>query len=229
MQYCRRMCLSSSDIRRFRQDRDLSETYGFPVSVSGESAPRCCSVRTGKLTEIREQKAAAALIRDILAGFSPGRRILAAGIGNPAVTPDSLGPVCIGYLVPSPDTSPALFTTVPDIPARTGMDTAELIRAAASVAKADCIITVDAMAAASEDSLASVIQITDLGSTPGSGTDSGHSGAITAGTMGMPVISIGVPTVMEQNGLLVTTADCDHVTKTFARVIAWGILQLLTR
>ncbi|MBQ2725930.1 MAG: GPR endopeptidase [Clostridia bacterium] len=228
MIYTRRNCISGCEEHPFHRDPKLSDAAGFEVFTCPENSGFCISLHTGKLQDPRKQKRASSALGKILAGCLTGKRILAAGIGNPLVTPDSLGPRCISLLVPFPDTEPALFTTAPDIPARTGMDTALLVRGTAETARADCIITVDALAAQSEESLASAIQITDMGNTPGSGTDTAVSGEISTKTMGIPVISVGVPTVIDRNGLLVTNADCDSTAEIFSRVIAYGILNALS-
>lgn len=229
MIYTRRICISGCEEHPFHRDQKLSDAAGFEVFTCLANGCFCTSLHTGNLQDPREQKRASAAVGKILAGCLTGKRILAAGIGNPLVTPDSLGPRCISRLIPSPDSTPSLFTTAPDIPARTGMDTARLVRGTAKTARADCIITVDALAGQSEENLASVIQITDMGNTPGSGTDTAVSGKISTGTMGIPVISVGVPTVIARNGLLVTNADCDSTAEIFSRVIAYGILNALFR
>lgn len=204
-----------------------SETAGFSVLTQLSGSGFTASLTTGELTDAPSQKRAGEALGGLLKRFETGRRVLAAGIGNREITPDSLGPRCMTKLTPSPDTSPALFVCTPDIPSSTGMDTAGVVKAMADLVRADCIITVDALAAASEESLGTVIQITDEGTSPGSGTAHSTSGVICRGTMGIPVISVGVPTVIESGNLLVTPADCGRIAETYARVIAWGILRAL--
>ncbi len=229
MHYNRRQYLAVSENTPLREDPSLSETAGLKVLTCRTNALHVSSILTGKPADPDGRKRAGRALGQVLAQFHPGTRVLCAGIGNPAVTPDSLGPRCIAKLVPSPDTVPALFTVAPDVPSRTGMDTAGLIRAAAQLVRADCIITVDALAAQSEESLASLIQITDRGTEPGSGTGESQSSAITEETMGIPVISVGVPTIIEAGNLLVTPADCDLIADIFSGILAWGITSALFR
>ncbi|MBQ8513731.1 MAG: GPR endopeptidase [Clostridia bacterium] len=227
MIYTRRTLISEGENRLPHTRPERSSVHGFDVVTHRTDISSCVTIRTGELPDAASQKRAGDALGQILKQFEPHGRILAAGIGNPAVTPDSPGPRCIGKLTPSPDTSPALFPVSPGIPASTGLDTADIVKALAGTVHADCIITVDALAAASEDSLGTVIQITDQGTSPGSGTDSAVSGIICRETMGIPVISVGVPTVIESGRMLVTPADCDRIAETYARVIAWGILRAL--
>ncbi len=233
MHYNRRLCISGSENECLFTDRELSEAAGFKVITGTAQGFRFTSIHTGSLTDTASQRRAAdalfRILRQYLGDSRRQKRYLAAGIGNPEITPDSLGPRCIGRLVPSPDTSPALFTVTPNIPAKTGIDSAKTIRAAAEIVRADCIITADALAAVSQESLASVIQVTDQGTFPGSGTGESESSIICSESMGIPVISVGVPTVMESGEFLVTPADCDRVTDVFSRVLAWGITNALYR
>lgn len=232
MYYKRRLCIGGGADHAFSGAGELSETAGLQVLSGTADTFRYSTILTGSLPDTASQRRAANALVLILGqylGNRTGKRYLAAGIGNLSVTPDSLGPRCIGRLISSPDTSPALFTVTPGIPAKTGMDTARTVRALAESIRADCIITVDALAAKSRESLASVIQITDQGTAPGSGTGSGESSVICRETMGIPVVSVGVPTVIESGELLVTPADCDRVTDVFSRVLAWGITGALFR
>ena len=227
MIYTRRTLISSAADTASRTSRNTESVLGFDVITHRTDTSVCVTIRTGTLPSSSDQKRAGEALGQILAGFGLCGRILAAGIGNADITPDSMGPRCMKKLTPSPDTTPALFLFTPGIPASTGIDTAEAVKAIAEAVKADCIITVDALAAASEDSLGTVIQVTDQGMTPGSGTEQTASGIICRETMGIPVISVGVPTVIESGSMLVTPADCDRIAETYARVIAWGILRAL--
>jgi len=229
MIYKRRQCISVSESPPPDGGLSITSAAGFKVLTRRSNPLSASSILTGKPSDGRLRIRAADAVCQVLRQYCHGSRILCAGIGNPAVTPDSLGPRCIANLIASPDTTPALFTLTPDVPARTGLDTASLIRAAADLAQADCIITVDALAARSESSLASLIQITDHGTAPGSGTSESVSSAITSQTMGIPVISVGVPTVIESGDLLVTPADCDFITDLFAKILSRGILCALFR
>ena len=151
---------------------------------------------------------------------------LVAGLGNPYVTPDSLGTLAANKISVDGE---RIFSVTPLTKAKTGLDTASIVRFAAKESRADVIIAVDSLSARFKERLASVIQITDAGITPGSGV-SGASSEISRATMSCPVISVGVPTVIRPDmlgsydgSLLVTPASVDSVTETFSSLIASGI------
>ena len=85
---------------------------------------------------------------------------------------------------------------VPGVMAATGMETAEIVRGVISQTEPDLVIVVDALAARSTKRLNRTIQITDTGIHPGSGVGN-HRNAMTKESMGVPVIAIGVPTVVD--------------------------------
>ena len=91
--------------------------------------------------------------------------------------------------------------------AQTGMETSEIIASVVDRTKPDLVIAVDALSARSLSRLISTVQITDTGITPGSGVGN-HRNAITKDTIKVPVIAIGVPTVVDA-----TTIVKDTMTK----------------
>lgn len=133
--------------------------------------------------------------------------VLVAGLGNWKSTPDSLGPQVISQLVATRH----LFGNVPDeilqgvrpvsviapgVLGMTGVESADLIRSTAEQIKPALIITIDALAAGDISRIGTTIQISSSGITPGAGIGNTRAG-ITAQTMGVPVVSIGVPTVVK--------------------------------
>ncbi|MBQ7922390.1 MAG: GPR endopeptidase [Clostridia bacterium] len=133
-------------------------------------------------------------------------RTLVCGLGNGEVTPDALGQaVCrrIPAMTNALMNGVELYVFCPGVPARTGIPTDTLVRSVAELLHADLLITVDALCARSLTRLASVIQITDSGVTPGSGgNDTPESGEISIRTMPCPVITIGVPTVISSDTMI---------------------------
>ena len=85
---------------------------------------------------------------------------------------------------------------VPGVMAQTGMETAEIVRGVVEETKPEVILVVDALAARNSKRLNRTIQITDTGINPGSGVGN-HRNAITEESVGVPVIAIGVPTVVD--------------------------------
>lgn len=135
--------------------------------------------------------------------------VLVVGLGNRKVTPDALGP-CVadnlnitrhivkeyGKYAMGEDSVRIVSAIVPGVMAQTGMETVEIIRGIVKETKPDLILTVDALAARSSRRLNRTIQIADTGIHPGSGVGN-HRSAITEETVGVPVIAIGVPTVVD--------------------------------
>ena len=135
--------------------------------------------------------------------------ILVVGLGNRKVTPDALGPYVVdnlnitrhivreyGKYAMGEENVRLVSAIVPGAMAQTGMETVEIIKGIVKETKPDLMIAVDALAARSSKRLNRTIQITDTGINPGSGVGN-HRNAITKDTVGIPVLAIGVPTVVD--------------------------------
>ena len=120
--------------------------------------------------------------------------ILVAGLGNQSVTPDSLGPRTVNNLSVSQNET-GLKTTAPGVMAQTGMETARILSGLIREIKPDLVIAIDALAARSIRRLGTTIQLTDTGIHPGSGVGN-HRHSLTKETLGIPVLAVGVPTVV---------------------------------
>ena len=131
------------------------------------------------------------------------KRILVAGLGNREVTPDALGPYVIDNLYVTRhllnegiiSESVELSAIAPGVMAQTGMEAALILKALAREIKPELIIVIDALAARNSDRLNKTIQLADTGITPGSGVGN-HRNAINKNSVGVPVLAIGVPTVI---------------------------------
>jgi len=144
-----------------------------------------------------------------LTGTLKNRKILVAGLGNRFITSDSLGPYVIDGLevtrhygrefgeefLKKSDIGD-ICAIAPGVMAQTGMESEEIIGALVNKVKPDVIIVIDALAARSIHRVVSTIQITDTGINPGSGVGN-HRIGLNEETMGVKVIGIGVPTVVE--------------------------------
>lgn len=137
--------------------------------------------------------------------------IFVACLGNAAVTADSLGPSVQNALHISrhlestpyrslfgPHTLSALS---PGVTGQTGIETLALIKSAVSEVKPSLIIAIDALAARSPDRLCTTVQLCNTGIAPGSGIGNRRC-AINEETLGVPVIAIGVPTLVDSSTLL---------------------------
>lgn len=135
--------------------------------------------------------------------------VLVVGLGNRKVTPDALGPYVADHLnitrhiikeygkyAMGEDKVQLISAIVPGVMGQTGMETVEIIRGVVRETKPDIVIAIDALAARNSKRLNRTIQISDTGINPGSGVGN-HRNAITEETVGVPVIAIGVPTVVD--------------------------------
>ncbi len=135
--------------------------------------------------------------------------VLIVGLGNRDVTADALGPevvehLCItrhmireyGKVAFLKENTAMVSSMVPGVMAKTGMETAEIVAGIVSQTQPDAVIVVDALAARSTKRLNRTIQISNTGIHPGSGVGN-HRNAITQEVLGIPVIAMGVPTVVD--------------------------------
>lgn len=135
--------------------------------------------------------------------------VLVVGLGNRQVTPDALGPYVVdnlkitrhvvreyGKYAMGKEKVHLVSAIVPGVMGQTGMETVEIIKGVAKETHPDFVIAVDALAARSSKRLNRTIQIADTGINPGSGVGN-HRNAINEETVGVPVIAIGVPTVVD--------------------------------
>ncbi len=148
-------------------------------------------------------------IRSILPGVDTEQSILVVGLGNRDVTADALGPGVIdnlfvtrhivkeyGKAAYNKERMNMVSGIVPGVMAATGMEAAEIVKGVVEQTQPDLVIVVDALAARSTKRLNRTIQVTDTGIQPGSGVGN-HRNALTKDNLGVPVIAVGVPTVVD--------------------------------
>ena len=143
---------------------------------------------------------------------------LIVGLGNIDSTPDSLGPKVISqitvtrhlFLIGDVDsTYNCISAFIPGVTGNTGIETSELIKNAIDSVKPDFIIVIDALASSSIERLNKTIQITDTGISPGSGIGNSRK-EISYDTYKVPVIAIGVPTVVDAVSVVSDTINYMH-------------------
>jgi len=141
--------------------------------------------------------------------------VLIAGLGNARAIPDALGPMVVNrllatrhiFLYGEPNMTEGLRNVsliVPGVTGVTGLETAEILKGLIGQLKPDCLLCIDALAASDFSRLHNTIQLTDAGIHPGSGIGNMRR-QINQDTMGVPVIAIGVPTVVDA-GVIVKKA-----------------------
>lgn len=154
-------------------------------------------------------KVIAKQLKHLLPDFEKEKSILVVGLGNRDVTADALGPEVVDHLnitrhmlrqfgpaAYSCDKVHEISSIVPGVMGKTGMETAEIIRGVVDSTTPDVIVVIDALAARSTRRLTRTIQITNTGIQPGSGVGN-HRDSLTEESLGVPVIAIGIPTVVD--------------------------------
>ena len=190
-------------------------------------------------------------LRRELAKLVPEGNILVAGLGNSDITPDALGPMTASKILATRHLKRELMKDADffsdmrpvgviagGVLGQTGIETAELISAVAEKVEPACIIAVDALACSDVERLGRTIQISDTGISPGSGVQNKRL-ELSDGTLGVPVIAVGVPTVVDMHtivqnytgskisdklpNMMVTPRDADRLVSRAASVLAAGI------
>ena len=206
---------------------EYAEAGSRPVAIIRRrelDGGRSVTLSTGRVTERGEgdlPPLAALLARELvtmaaaLLGKAPDQsyRILVAGLGNPAMTPDAIGPGTVRRMTVTRHLKgydESLFAALgccelaaisPGVLGQTGMESGELVKCAAELVRPHLIVGVDALAAASCERLSSTVQISDSGISPGAGIGNRRM-AINADTMGCPVMGVGIPTVVDSSTLV---------------------------
>ena len=180
-------------------------------------------------------------------------RILVVGLGNPHLTPDSVGAKTAEMVnatmhIRNFDTGmfrelecSEIAVISPGVTAYTGMEALEVILGICDVIEPDAVIAIDALASSSAMRLGRTVQISNTGIFPGSGIGNSRC-SITKRTLGVPVLAIGVPTVMNTQALLsefstdrknlprlddmfISPREIDGIVMNSAKVISMGINQ----
>ena len=154
-------------------------------------------------TKLPDTNLLASYINELLP--SSAHSFLIVGLGNANMTADALGPLTIEKMAQS---GMASYTSmiVPGVFAQTGMESCEIIQGIVQQTSPDCIITIDALAARSAFRLGTTVQLTDTGIRPGSGVGNARKG-ITKENMKIPVIAIGIPTVVSAVAIVSDAMD----------------------
>lgn len=162
-----------------------------------------------------------------MAELSKNATVLIIGLGNRNVTPDALGPRAVEKIVVtrhlqemlSPELKGGVRSVcaiAPGVLGITGMETVEIVQGIVSKIKPDLVIAIDALAAASSRRVLTTVQLANTGISPGSGVGNKRFG-LTQASLGVPVIAIGVPTVVHASTIAIDTIDTLQQHAPFAR------------
>lgn len=175
-----------------------------------------------KLAEERDIQASAQIVMEELKKLinkhvQQADDILVVGLGNAYVTPDSLGPKVIKDIdvtrhflkyTPEyidPNTRP-VTAIAPGVLGTTGIETLEIIKGIVDNVKPRLVIVIDSLASKSLERISSTIQIADTGIVPGAGVGNARN-ELSQNTLGIPVIAIGVPMVVEAATIAADSID----------------------
>lgn len=186
---------------------------------------------------------AAEAISRLITNCFPGSpsSVLVAALGNPDITPDALGPLTASHLIVTrhiKNEGEPLFASFRSLSVcrtgvlgTSGIESALHIKTLCKEISPDLVIAVDALAGADSSRLCRTIQVCSAGIAPGSGIGNDRE-ALSEKYLGVPVIGIGVPTVIDAsvfgnkeqyNGLFVTPRNIDSTVRCAARLIGYGI------
>lgn len=166
---------------------------------------------------------------------TPPSRLLVAGLGNRRLTADSLGPLTAERVEVSAALPKALAecfgienetrvaVCVPDVFARTGIESVRSVEAAARLFEADALLAFDALAARDKERLFRVVEFTDTGTVPGGGVKRGTL-TLSQKTLGIPVVAVGVPTVVRADGAhFLVPSDMEECVEALASLLAEAV------
>lgn len=206
----------------------------------------------------RACKALSTLLRELLPRPNDGP-VLIAGLGNRMITPDAIGPQTADHVIATRHLvaqSPAIFADwrpvsalAPGVLGQTGVETGEVICGVLDRVRPAAVIAVDALAAGRLSRLLRTVQLADTGITPGAGVGNARA-ALNEETLGVPVIAVGVPTVVDgatlaheissqldephcealddlSQPVMITTRDIDREVADISRMIGYAINMAL--
>ena len=206
----------------------------------------------------RACKALSTLLRELLPHPNDGP-VFIAGLGNRMITPDAIGPQTADHVIATRHLvaqSPAIFADwrpvsalAPGVLGQTGVETGEVICGVLDRVRPAAVIAVDALAAGRLSRLLRTVQLADTGITPGAGVGNARA-ALNEETLGVPVIAVGVPTVVDgatlaheissqlgqpacealddlSQPVMITTRDIDREVADISRMIGYAVNMAL--
>lgn len=166
--------------------------------------------------------------------------VFVAALGNPDITPDALGSLAASHILVTrhlkqggEDSFPqfcSLALCRPGVLGTTGIESAAQVETLCRSIGPDVVVVIDALAGSEADSLCRSVQVSDAGISPGSGVGNDRR-ELSRATLDVPVISIGIPTVIDagyfgegsMSGMFVTPRDIDSMVRHGARLIAYAL------
>ena len=227
------------------------KSIGRPMGLYDTlTIPDMASIMPDDLEDAKDEIARELCRMCDLSDVSPSR-ILVIGLGNRDLTPDAIGPATaaeVDATMHIKKSDPDLFEALgcseicvlcPDVTSNSGMNSADVVKGVVAAVKPSVIFAIDSLASRSSDRLGNTVQISNTGIIPGTGV--GHRGGrIDEATLGVPVIAIGIPTVISsaaltrelgcgvsryENDYFLSPKGINRIVKNGAKIIGGGINQ----
>ena len=180
-------------------------------------------------------------------------KVLVVGLGNNEITADSIGPATVSKLLATRHIAgefaeniglkglKSVAVLTPNVLGKTGIESYEIVESVVRKIKPSCVLVIDALAAGSITRLFKTIQFSSTGITPGSGVKNSRK-ELSEKNLGVPVIGIGIPTVVEADllafelsekepsetsDMIVTPKDCDLLNHKMSEILASALNEFL--
>lgn len=192
-------------------EKTMGKPIGNYVTIESESMKENDVFMHEKITDVFSKN----IIK--LCNLNKNSNVLIVGLGNWNVTPDALGPKVISKILVTRHIKETLPDEIeggvrpvsaisPGVMGITGIETAEIVKGVVERLKPDIVIAIDALAARKTSRINATIQMSDTGIAPGGGMGNKRK-TLNKETLGVPVIAIGVPTVVDAGTLVNDTID----------------------
>lgn len=231
----------------------IIETDGAAAMI-GKGKGRYITIETENLSVHPEEfeSLVEQISGEILALAPKSGEVLIIGLGNNDITPDALGPQVVSRIIATRHLSSelpaghelaalrAVSAIAPGVLGQTGIEVAEITRAICDKTKPAVVVVIDALACSDVKRLGCTIQLTDTGISPGSGVQNRRK-ELSRETLGVPVIAVGVPTVVDMHtiaeniagrelpddegypNMMVTPRDVDALIERTAKLVAYSL------
>lgn len=264
----------AADVRQVRQAEHTIEGFSVnEVDILTERAAREIGKPRGRYLTLeldalirREEdafpracRALSSLLRGLLPETAPSAPILVTGLGNRMITPDAIGPQAVDHVIATRhlvEQVPDVFASwrpvsalAPGVLGQTGVETGEVVCGVLDRIRPAAVLAIDALAAGRLSRLLRTVQLADTGITPGAGVGNARE-ALNEQTLGVPVIAMGVPTVVDgatlaheitgqlggptcealedlSRPVMITTRDIDREVADIARMIGYSVNMAL--
>lgn len=264
----------AADVRQVRQAEHTIEGFSVnEVDILTEHAAREIGKPRGRYLTLeldalirREEdafpracRALSSLLRGLLPETAPSAPILVTGLGNRMITPDAIGPQAVDHVIATRhlvEQVPDVFASwrpvsalAPGVLGQTGVETGEVVCGVLDRIRPAAVLAIDALAAGRLSRLLRTVQLADTGITPGAGVGNARA-ALNERTLGVPVIAVGVPTVVDgatlaheiasqlggpscealedlSRPVMITTRDIDREVADISRMIGYAVNMAL--